>query len=241
VSVLLIALLRTPGVGRPVTHERPTGIARGSLEGLSFVWRDRVLRALTVLTMVVVAIYLPIEGVILPVLFEAQGTAGRLGGTLMALSAGGVAGSLLYGAVAQRLPRRAVLTGSLIGAALAILAMSLLPPYPVLVVAAALAGFFWGPFGPLLNLRMQTFTPPAMRGRVLGVLIATEYAAGPAGYLLVGWLVARFGPETVFLGTGVLMVAACLGFAALPALAHLDDEGPYSATLQPPDIKPPAT
>ncbi len=240
VSVLLIAFLRTPGVGRPATHERPTGILRGSLEGLSFVWRDRVLRTLTVLTMVIVAIYLPIEGVILPVVFEEQGAAGRLGGTLMALSGGGVAGSLLYGAVAQRFSRRSVLIGSLVGAAAAILAISLLPPYPLLVAAAALAGFFWGPFGPLLNLRMQTFTPPAMRGRVLGILIATEYAAGPAAYLLVGWLVARFGPETVFLGTGILMVAACLGFAALPTLKHLDDEGPYSAELQPPDIKPPA-
>ncbi len=240
VSVLLIAFLRAPGVGRPATHERPSGIVRGSLEGLSFVWRDRVLRALTVLTMVIVAIYLPIEGVILPVVYEAQGAAGRLGGTLMALSAGGVAGSLLYGAVAQKLSRRAVFVGSLIGAALAILAMSLLPPFPLLIVAAALAGFFWGPFGPLLNLRMQTFTPPSMRGRVLGVLIASEYAAGPLGYLLVGWLAARLGPETVFLGTGILMVATCLGFAALPTLKHLDDEGPYSAALQPPDIKPPA-
>jgi len=238
-SVLLVAFLRTPGVGRPATHERPAGILRGSLEGLSSVWRDRVLRALMFLTMVLVAIYLPIEGVILPVVFEAQGAAGRLGGTLMALSAGGVAGSLLYGVVAQRLSRRTVFVTSLIGAALAILAMSFLPPYPLLVAAAALAGFFWGPFGPLLNLRMQTFTPPAMRGRVLGVLIAAEYAAGPLGYLLAGWLAARLGAETVFLATGILMVAVCFGFSALPMLKHLDDEGPYSAELQPPDIKPP--
>ena len=79
-----------------------------------------------------------------------------------------------------------------------------------------------------------------MRGRVLGVLMATTYAAGPAGYLVVGWLIQRFGVEPVFIGIGILMVIVAVAGSFLPSLRGLDDEGPYAADLSAPEIRPPA-
>ena len=190
--------------------------------------------------MVLVAVYMPIEGVVLPVFFEDQQAPGRLGLVLMALSAGAVAGALLYSAVARRLRRFPLYVSALVLASFSVLAMSLLPAYPLLVAAGALAGFFSGPLGPLLNFEMQTTTPPSMRGRVLGVMMATTYAAGPAGYLVVGWLIQRFGVEPVFLGIGVLMVVVAVAGSFLPALRGLDEEGPYEAELAAPEIRPPA-
>jgi len=183
---------------------------------------------------------MPIEGVVLPVLFEDQRAPGRLGLVLTALSAGAVAGSLLYSAVARRIRRFPLFVSALVLASLSVFAMSLLPPYPLLVAAGALAGFFWGPMGPLLNLVMQTTTPPAMRGRVLGVVMAMTYAAGPAGYLVAGWLIEGFGVESVFLGIGILMVIVAAAGSFIPSLRGLDEEGPYAAELSTPEIRPPA-
>ena len=45
---------------------------RDGVEGLLFVWNDRMLRALTILFTVLVGAWVPIEGVILPVYFQAQ-------------------------------------------------------------------------------------------------------------------------------------------------------------------------
>jgi len=183
---------------------------------------------------------MPIEGVVLPVYFEDQQAPGRLGLVLTALSAGTVVGSLLYSAVARRIRRFPLFVSALVLASFSVFAMSLLPPYPLLVAAGALAGFFWGPMGPLLNLVMQTTTPPAMRGRVLGVVMAMTYAAGPAGYLVAGWLIEGFGVESVFLGIGILMVIVAAAGSFIPSLRGLDEEGPYAAELSTPEIRPPA-
>lgn len=239
-SIAAIALVKAPRVGRPAEEERPASILRGSADGLSLVWKARVLRTLVLIEMVLVAVYMPIEGVVLPVFFEDQQAPGRLGLVLMALSAGAVAGALLYSVLARRIRRFPLYVSALVLASFSILAMSLLPAYPLLVAAGALAGFFSGPLGPLLNFQMQTTTPPSMRGRVVGVMMATSYAAGPAGYLVVGWLIQRYGVEPVFLGLGALFVVVAVVGSFLPALRGLDEEGPYEAELTAPELRPPA-
>ena len=82
--------VRLPGASAPAAHERPTGFWRGTGDGLVFVWRDPVLRATCLLTMAVVALYLPVEGVVLPVYFTGQGAPARLGTVIMAMTEMGV-------------------------------------------------------------------------------------------------------------------------------------------------------
>ncbi len=92
--------------------------------------------------------------------------------------------------------------------------------------------------GPLMNLVMQIYTPPSKRGRVMGVVMASYYAAGPLGYLLVGWLAKEHGVEDVFLAIGIAMVAVAVIGVLVPALRSLDEEGPYEAELKATDAKP---
>lgn len=237
-SILFISLVRAPGVGRPEAHERPENLFEGSKEGLLFIWHHRLLRTMVFVIMVVVAVYMPIEGVLLPVIFEAQDQPQRLGVVLAAMSAGGIAGSLAYSVLAKRMRRYHLHNAGLLLAAASIFWLSLVPPFGQMIVAGTLAGFFWGPMGPLMNLVMQVYTPPAKRGRVMGVVMASYYAAGPLGYLFVGWLVEQHGVEQVFLGLGVAMLMATGVGALMPALRTLDDEGPYEAELRATDAKP---
>ncbi|MBI5231337.1 MAG: MFS transporter [Coriobacteriales bacterium] len=241
VSSALIALLRVPGVGRPEEHERPESIWKGTAEGLRFVRDNRLIRAMAFVTMALVGVYMPIEGVIFPVYFERQQAPELLGFVLMAMSAGAVVGSLTYGAIGARFSRRGAFVYSLLGSSLSVLTMSFLPPYGVLIAAATFAGFFWGPFSPLLNLAMQTRTPPAKRGRVLGVLLSVEYAAGPVAYIIAGPAVQLVGVEAAFLFIGVALVVVAIATFFVPALRELDTPGAYEGELTVAELKPPGS
>ncbi len=89
ISALVLLLVHVPGAGRPTDHGERASFWRESVEGLRFVWDDPTLRAITILFTVLVGAWVPIEGVVLPVYFEAQDAPERLGGLLMAMSGGG--------------------------------------------------------------------------------------------------------------------------------------------------------
>lgn len=237
-SAAAVASIRAPGIGVPARADRPDSVIAGSAEGLRLVWRDPLLRTTTLLSMLIVAVYLPVEGVVLPYIFQQQGRPAALGLVLTALSAGGLVGALAYAAIGPRLKRYPVFVGAVALASLSILAMALAPTYALLVAAAALAGLFWGPVDPLINLAMQTRTEPVRRGRVLGVVMASYYAAGPLGYIGAGIAIERWGPEATFAALGVLIVVAAALTAPRRSLRLFDEPGPYAAEL---DLAPHAT
>lgn len=222
-SALLMALVRMPGGGRPAHAERPRGLWAATREGLAFLWRDRVLRAVAILTALLVGAWLPIEGVVLPVLFNAVDQPAQLGFLVTAMSAGGVAGALGYAALGRRVRRRTALVVALIGCAIPIVGMALLPPYPAMLALGALTGLFFGAFNPITNLAMQNRTPEALRGRVVGAMGASAYAAGPLGYLVAGPLISAWGAQQVFMALGMTLLVICVASAFLPALHGLDD------------------
>jgi MFS family permease len=170
---------------------------------------------------------------VLPVYFEDLGQPQRLGLTVMALSAGGIVGALLYGAVGSRFSRRLAFVSAMTGAGLAVLGMAALPAYALLLVFAVLAGLFYGPVGPLVNLMIQHRSPPVMRGRVVGLLTSAAYVSGPIGYLISGPMVEFLGLQQAFLimAVGVTGVAVWSWF--LPSLKHMDDTSGVPGDEQP--------
>lgn len=222
-AIALIAAARVPASGRPDVAERPKGLLRGAADGLRFVWNDRLLRALALVACAIVALYLPIEGVLLPAWFQQQGAPGQLGAVLMALSVGGIVGALAYGQWGGHVGRRALYLTAIVGTGAATIAMATLPPVPLLIATAAACGLAYGPVQPLINLAVQTRTPPGMRGRVIGVLVAAEYSAGPVGYLLAGPAVDAFGVRPAFFGLAVALLVVALGATLLPSLRLLGD------------------
>lgn len=222
-SALLVGFLRVPDAGRPEEHHVPDGVWSGTSEGLRFVWRDRLLRALLVITAVLVSVYMPVEGVLLPVEFEAQDQPGRLGLVVMAMSLGGIAGALGYGLVGRHWRRSTLYRGALVMTGVFLLVLATLPPFGVMLVAASFIGVAYGPVGPLVNLALQTRSPERMRGRVVGIITSAEYAAGPFGYLVVGAATERFGVQPTFLAIGVAIMVVALATLAVRSLRELDD------------------
>ncbi len=178
--------------GRPAVHQRLSwDSGRRPGKGLVFLWREPVLRSVSLLRALVVGFWLPDRGCIAPGLLPGAAGAGHLGAVLMSLSAGGVLGALAYAAVGTRVRRRPALIGALLGTSLAIIGMAFLPPLLALLAFGFAAGATYGPINPIGNVALQERTPARLRGRVLGLSTSIAYAAGPAGYLLVGPLIGR--------------------------------------------------
>jgi MFS family permease len=220
-ALCVVPLRRLHGAGRP-RENRPDGVWRGTIEGLRFVVQDPLLRPLAVLVMLVVALYYPVEGVILPVHFTDEGAPQQLGTLLMAMSAGMVVGSLSYERLVLWATRRTLLAVAVLGAALSLLWMAFLPAFGQLLVAGALSGMLWGPVQPLLNHAMQLRTPHHLRGRVFGTITSASLAAGPAGFVAVGFLVQAFGARPAFLGLAAALLVVVVAMLGLRAWALLD-------------------
>ncbi|MCL2535152.1 MAG: MFS transporter [Nocardiaceae bacterium] len=230
-SIVTIAFLRLEHTGRPDRATRPASMWSGTLEGLRFVWRDRLLRTLALVDMAIVALYLPIESVLFPKYFTDLGQPAELGWVLMAMSVGGLVGALAYGVLAPRVRRRNLMLVAVTGLGLSMIGMAFLPPLWVLLALALVIGLVYGPVGPIANWAMQTRSPEHMRGRVVGVMTSTAYAAGPLGYLLAGPLIDQIGIRTTFFALAIPVVAVAGVCFTLPVLRELD------ADREPPTVR----
>ncbi len=225
-SILTVAVIRIPGAGAPGPDEHLPGFWHATGEGLSFLWHDRLQRTMGLLLMALIAVYLPIEGVVLPYYFQQQDTPLALGGVLMVMSAGGIVGALGYGILARRAKTRSVFVWSLVATAASFVPFAFLPPLVLLLPLALLIGASFGPVQPVINVVMQVRTPPRLRGRVIGVLTAVAYAAGPFGYLLAGPLVDGIGTEATMLAFASMFVVLAVVALRLPVLHEADEIGP---------------
>jgi MFS family permease len=221
-SIVAVAGVRLAGAGAPVAAGGDERFWANTKEGLAFVWHDRLLRAMAILNMIVIALYLPIEGVILPAHFTTQHTPRYLGWVLMAMSAGGLVGALAYGQWADRLGRRAIFVWCTVAMSLVIIGMALLPSIAPMLMLSVVLGLTYGPMGPIANVAMQARTPDHLRGRVFGVMSSLAYAAGPLGYLLAGPLIDHLGLQKAFMLLAVLITVVAIAGLMVHALRQLD-------------------
>jgi MFS family permease len=211
-SSVLLALVRVPGAGRPRAADRPAMWA-GTLDGLRFVWRDPVLRSVTLLSTAFVAIAYPVLGVVLPYVFEQLDQPERLGVLLMAFSLGSIVGALAYSGIGHRVHQRAAFVVGMAGNALVLAFLAWSPPFEWLVVGAVVGGLSTGPVNPIVNFVLQERTPDTLRGRVMGVLVSIAYGVVPLGYLLAGVLVERIGAGATL--AGAAGAGACVVVATI--------------------------
>ena len=222
-SVLATLIRGLSGAGRPPEHAAMAGVWRGTAEGFRFVWGDPALRSLALLTCAIVAAYLPFESVILPVYFESQGAPERLGLIVTAMSAGGILGAVLHARVVDLVGRHAVFVWAVFTACALLGVLAFFPPFWVMVVISFAVGLLYGPVNPIGNLAMQVLTPEQLRGRVVGIITSTAYAAGPLGLLIAGPLVEWQGVRTAALVFAALVIAAAAAGFLMPGLRRLDD------------------
>ena len=122
------------------------------------------------------------------------------------MACGSVAGALL--AAGRDQPRLALLLGAaaLFGFGCALAAV--MPNYWLFGIMLVIIGIAAQTFTTTVNSAVQLSTAPAMRGRVMAIVLAISAGGTPLGAPIVGWVADVFGPRWA-LGIGALS-----GFAA---------------------------
>ncbi len=221
-SIIAIATLRLEGAGTPNRNALPEGVWAGVVEGLRFVWNNKVLRTLAIVDLAATGLYMPMESVLFPKYFTDRNEPAQLGWVLMALSVGGLVGALSYAVMSKYSRRRTVMLTAVLTLGVAMTIIAFLPPLPMILVLCAIVGFVYGPIAPIYNYVMQTRAPQHLRGRVVGVMGSLAYAAGPLGLVLAGPLADAAGLHVTFLALALPMLLLGVVAIFLPALRDLD-------------------
>ena len=222
VSAALVAFAVPAARRAKGPEEAPARFFGELVDGLRFIRRHRLVRAVVLTVLVTNFLDAPLP-VVMPVLAdEVYGGAVERG--LMAGVFGGFAllGSLVFSAVGHRMPRRLTFLGCFLIWAVDYLVLATLPPFEVTLVALALGGLAIGPINPLLMAIGYEQIPAELRGRVLGAITAGAWAAIPAGILLGGVLVDAFGTAWTLFAIGSCYTAVTVYGFFNPAFREMD-------------------
>ena len=220
-SAALIGMLAPIAV--TAAREEKTGYFADLAEGLRFVWRDRLIRAVVLTVLVTNFLDAPLSPVILPVLVDAEfGSAEYLGLLLGVFGAASVAGAVAFGVIGHRLPRRRTFVIAFFVTSIPYFALAATPALAVTVAVITVFGFTGAPLNPILATVAYERIPAALRGRVLGTATAAAYAAIPLGILIGGLLIEAIGVGATLLAIGLCYFAVTAYGFFNPAFREMD-------------------
>jgi MFS family permease len=208
-SALLVGL-GVPHLSHESEQPGPDGYLHRLSEGLAFLWRERLLRGAVAMILITNMLDTGLSQVLLPAYGRDVMHDPRAFGLLIgAVGAGALAGTVMYGAVGARLPRRTTFAlAFLIAAAPRPLVLALHAPFAVALAITALAGFAAGAINPLLGVIQFERIPARLRARVLGTITAGAYAGMPLGGLLAGTLTELIGLTATLAAFSVVYLLA---------------------------------
>lgn len=225
IAAITIAAMRVGDAGREAIEEGADEVGgwRGLLRGFSALNADHALRTLTLAIMVLAGVYLPTESVLLPVHFEGLGQPEGLGIVIAGLAGGSVLGAFAYGWLSSRFTQYRIIQLAMIGTALGVVPMALLPELWLLAVAGFVLGVSWGPMQPLLNTAVQKRIPAQEQGRVFGVQLTAFYVFPPVAMLITGAASERWGVPAVYPVLAALLIVVGLVTLSLRSIRRIDD------------------
>jgi MFS family permease len=213
-----LAVLR---VGELHMKPRPAR-ARGSfVEGFRYVRKRRDLR-----TILVMLFLFGTFGLNFPIFISTMSVsvfhkgAGQYGLSSSIMAIGSVTGALLSARRAK--PHMALLfsVSAVFGLGLALAA--LMPNYALFCAALVIVGVSAQSFTTTATSTVQLETEPAMRGRVMAILLAITLGGTPLGAPIIGWVADAYGPRwAIGVGAAAGIASALVGVHYLTRYRNL--------------------
>jgi len=210
-AALVLSLVSFPSAPLTERDWKIGALGRELWEGLTFVFSQRELVALTGVIFMSNLILSPVNVVLPAFSGELLGEGLRGFGLLAAaLSCGLLAGGITVGAIGDRLPYQGSISGGLVGIGCALALLSVEKDLTAAVVTVVALGFFV-PFIqiPLIS-RIQRSVVPGFQGRVFATLGSVMTLAVPIGALLAGQALSRMALPVLFRWAGALTLAVAL-------------------------------
>jgi MFS family permease len=187
----------------------PVADAAAGDSGPGSVWALlRQSRVLQIVLVVVLSANLALVGtteVALPALAHARFGADGYGAVLTSVAVAGIIGALIVGRVGDRFRPAVLIAVAFVVAAAAIAAAPFIGGLPGLAAGMAVFGLGIG-FDNVVSVTLiQRWAPPAMLGRVWGLLMLASIGSFPVATFGAGLLVRPLGPVPIFPISGVLL------------------------------------
>ncbi len=195
------------------SDRRKTPVRNGLMDGFRYLWERPDLKA-ALLMMFMISTF----GLNFPIFISTMAVrvfhsgASRYGVLTTFMALGSVTGALSSARLVEPRFKHLLAGAGLFG--LACLLAAIAPSQFYFGAALILAGLSAQMFNTTTNSLLQLSTAPAMRGRMLAILLAIVFGTTPVGAPVVGWVADTWGPRWA-LGIGGLsgVVALFIGLA----------------------------
>jgi MFS family permease len=207
-----LALLRPAQFHPRMAHG---GGRRGVADGMRHVWARPDLRAVLVMFFLIGTF-----GINFPIYISAMAVsvfhvgAGQFGLLSSAMAVGSVTGALL--AAGREQPRMKLLLGAALAFGTFLLIAAAMPSYRLFALALFFVGLATQTFTTTAHSAAQLWSDPALRGRVIALVLAVSAGSTPLGAPLIGYVADTLGPRwSLAAGAASGFVAAIVGVYAL--------------------------
>lgn len=218
-ALSFVAVLGALALLRPATfHPRVAGTVGqrlGVADGMRHVWGRPDLRAVLVMFFLIGAF-----GINFPIYISTMAVsvfhvgAGQFGLLTSSMAVGSVTGALM--AAGREKPRMQLLLAAALAFGACLLIAAVMPSYRLFAVALFFVGLATQTFTTTAHSAAQLWSDPALRGRVIALVLAVSAGSTPLGAPLIGWVANMFGPRwSLVAGAASGFVAAVVGVYAM--------------------------
>lgn len=191
------------------------GKRQGVADGMRHVWGRPDLRAVLLMFFLIGTF-----GINFPIYISTMSVsvfhvgAGQFGLLTSSMAVGSVTGALL--AAGREKPRMALLLGAALAFGAFLTIAAVMPSYRMFAVSLFFVGLSTQTFTTTAHSAAQLWSDPALRGRVIALVLAVSAGGTPLGAPLIGFIADTLGPRwSLAAGASSGFVAAVVGIYAL--------------------------